>query len=244
MLTVILNIGMLPGIPGVGALFPLNGPSWSLFFELWVANLLFAMFWHSLQGKWLAALICIGAAGVIASRIAYPSLNAGAGYSTVAVGLARVRFSFFAGVAIAWLHRIRKQHISLPTWLILALIVAIFLGSPDMWAAREIEILSVLVGFPVLIYFGEESVRSSFLLSALGDASYAAYVIHWPLLLGLGHLAAIFHWHGSLYLELAFAIGITCIAFALHRYVDSPVRRWLSQLRPSPRLTREKVPKV
>ena len=67
LLSFFFGIFALPSPPmgALGALFPLNGPFWSLFFEFWVANLIFALFWRQLQGRLLWAMI-LGSASVLA----------------------------------------------------------------------------------------------------------------------------------------------------------------------------------
>ncbi|MFT4022650.1 MAG: acyltransferase [Flavihumibacter sp.] len=57
----LLNIFMIPAPPayevrGLGELYPLNGPAWSLFFE-YIGNILYAFFIRKLSTKALAALV-------------------------------------------------------------------------------------------------------------------------------------------------------------------------------------------
>ena len=93
----------------VSALFPLNPPAWSLFFELFV-NLVFVII-----GRRLSTLSCIGIVAVSAIWLAVAaaqqgSLNIGAGWPTFVDGFPRVLFSIFAGVLVArWLPETRRR---------------------------------------------------------------------------------------------------------------------------------------
>ena len=55
MLALLINLFLIPAVPGSGPeirgngeMFPLNGPSWSLFFE-YIGNIMYALFIRRLQ---------------------------------------------------------------------------------------------------------------------------------------------------------------------------------------------------
>src|SRR5699024_535852 len=63
LIATVLNALLLPVTPGVefrgfAEMFPLNGPSWSLFFE-YIANILYALFMHRLPTKILAIVVIV-----------------------------------------------------------------------------------------------------------------------------------------------------------------------------------------
>ena len=65
MLALLCAMFFIPAVPGVryevrgnGEMFPLNGPSWSLFFE-YIGNILYALFIHRLSKKALVAILRI-----------------------------------------------------------------------------------------------------------------------------------------------------------------------------------------
>ena len=65
MLTLLLSLFFIPAYPGAGydirgngEMFPLNGPSWSLFFE-YIGNLLYALFIRRLGNKALTVLVVL-----------------------------------------------------------------------------------------------------------------------------------------------------------------------------------------
>ena len=68
LLATLMNALLIPATPGaeirgVGEMFPLNGPSWSLFFE-YIGNLLYAFFIRLLPTRALAALVLLAACGL------------------------------------------------------------------------------------------------------------------------------------------------------------------------------------
>lgn len=106
--------------------FPILSPAWSLFYEFWVANLLFAVLGPRLRGAVLYGLIAAGLAGLLADLVWYGSLDVGSLWRTFAGGLPRVIFSFFTGVAVQRVHA-RRTPPRIPAWVILAVVVASFL---------------------------------------------------------------------------------------------------------------------
>ena len=103
-------IPVYPGAPydvrGNGEMYPLNGPSWSLFFE-YVGNILYALFIRRLSNKMLA-LLC-GATGLL--WVAFVTFDVstydmiGIGWTLDAVnffgGMLRMLFPFTLGMLIA-----------------------------------------------------------------------------------------------------------------------------------------------
>ena len=64
MLALLINLFLIPAVPGSGPeirgngeMFPLNGPSWSLFFE-YIGNIMYALFIRRMSTKALTALYC------------------------------------------------------------------------------------------------------------------------------------------------------------------------------------------
>ena len=63
-----VNVLLIPSPPGLeirglGEMYPLNGPSWSLFFE-YIGNLLYALFIRKLSTRSLAALVILAGCGL------------------------------------------------------------------------------------------------------------------------------------------------------------------------------------
>ena len=148
-----------PPMEPLGVLFPLNGPFWSLFFEFWVANLIFALFWRQLRG-WLLALIILGSAGVLgALGLYFGSLDFGWTWHQLPRGFARVCFSFFAGVALSRFHARQTHHPAIPSWVCLLVFTVVMLLPLRGFTKGPYEVAVVLLVFPALIYFGAGAVE-------------------------------------------------------------------------------------
>jgi peptidoglycan/LPS O-acetylase OafA/YrhL len=233
----VLTAAALP-VPPLGRsiiLFPLNTAVWSLFFELWIANLAFALFWRQLHGRILWLVILASAVGLVASEREFHYMDTGWGWHNIAGGFPRVGFSFFVGVAIARLHALRPCALKIPSWTCLCLLaVALFLPVSGR-IAQLFSLVNILLLFPALIYFGAVAVEENAKLgSVLGDSSYAVYTIHVPLLViaswTLRESGLLKHvvWGNDIYLlEAAFILGVVLIALILDAKIDLPMRRSL-----------------
>ena len=94
----LMNACMIPATPGmeirgVTEMFPLNGPSWSLFYE-YIGNILYALFIRRLPTKVLAALAL---AAAMASSSDFQSLKSAAGGVLICAG-----FAVGVGVCLFW----------------------------------------------------------------------------------------------------------------------------------------------
>lgn len=219
-----LNLLMLPHFGTLaegGGMYPLNPPAWSLFYEL-VANAAFALV-VAWPARWIGGIVLAGLAGLVLT--CGDGLNGGAIWSDAPEALARVFFSFFLGVLIYRL-RIWQAAPSVPT-----LAVAVAFLAVTAWgygAQGPLDLLIVAGIFPVLIVIGAKASPSRRVATActfLGDASYALYVLHVPMvrvantaMIGLGLNPS---WWVALPF-LALAVGLSWLAF---RYFDGPVRR-------------------
>ena len=70
LLSLLMGLFLIPVFPGMGAdvrgngeMFPLNGPSWSLFFE-YIGSILYAVVLHRLSRKALACVTAVSGAGL------------------------------------------------------------------------------------------------------------------------------------------------------------------------------------
>jgi peptidoglycan/LPS O-acetylase OafA/YrhL len=227
-----LNFFLLPFLKGRAgdALFPLNGPGWSLFYELFVANLVFAAGWSFLKGKKMALFILASFVWLAAGARLHRSIAIGSFLDMLPYAPARVLVSFFIGVAV---HRARSRlkPARVPSWLLIALALSVFFVPLQGPAGILFDMFCVLIVFPTFIVLGAVAKeRNPSMGAMLGDASYALYSTHYPALciivpmmrrFGVGWSAA-----GALPLTAAlFGMG-----FLFHRYYDGPARAWLARL--------------
>jgi peptidoglycan/LPS O-acetylase OafA/YrhL len=205
--------------------FSLNPPLWSIFFEFWVANAVFASLIGKLTNwKRLAALILVSAVGLIVCERLFYTLSIGWLWKDFIGGFPRVMFSFFSGLALARLHFFRPPTLRLPSWLFVAAL-PILLSLPfEGKLARLYELFCVLIVFPAFIYWGAEAIEYKPKLGAvLGDVSYAVYAIHFPLWLLFSWSILRFGIHLDLVIQLLFVSIVLSVASVL-RVADAKLR--------------------
>ena len=113
MLAMLLNLFLIPAVPGTGPevrgngeMYPLNGPSWSLFFE-YIGNILYALFIRRLSTKALTRLVVIAGIGLASFSIFNLSGNyhLGVGWSMIDYnligGFLRMLFAFSIGLLMS-----------------------------------------------------------------------------------------------------------------------------------------------
>ncbi|WGG49809.1 acyltransferase family protein [Rugamonas sp. DEMB1] len=216
-------------VRGDNALFPINGPYWSLFFEL-IANFVYAVICPKLT-KLLNVLIVL-CAGVAMAIIAFRNGDLNIGFSwglkSIVGGLSRSHFGFFLGlllykyhVAFACWCKGRVSH-----WFSIAAVVAILacpsFGTFNPW----FDLLAIALVFPMCVLIAAQPVESESKLTGtlvlLGAASYPLYVLHIPMAKVLNQ--------GLKYFPIplgGFVFAAIVIAFSiwLERKYDIPLRR-------------------
>jgi peptidoglycan/LPS O-acetylase OafA/YrhL len=154
-------------------LYPFNGPAWSLFVEL-IANAAFGGVARVLTGPALLLIVASAGSALILCA-AGPGILGGGTWEDLYIGLVRVGYSFFAGVLVYQVWLVRKPP-ALPVILIAAVMAAALVTS-------SYETATVLFVFPLLIWLGAASNPRQLTAACkwLGEASYAVYILHWPI---------------------------------------------------------------
>lgn len=181
-----LNLMLIPAL-FAGAVFPLNTPMWSIFFEL-VANALHGGVLHRWRNSHLAALA--GAAGIasLALAIHFGSYSLGSNAGDFIGGFPRVIFAYCSGVLL-W--RIWQDQPPIRLHPAALVPLGLFLFTP-----REpiTDFLFVALACPLLIAAGLSASPGRW--AAIGGAlSFPLYAVHRPILalaamLGAGPAAA------------------------------------------------------
>jgi peptidoglycan/LPS O-acetylase OafA/YrhL len=164
------------------AVFPLNNPAWSLFFEL-VANFASAIAWKRLTMSVLAGILAVAAVALAAIGTADGSLDLGSHWPTLLGGFPRVAYGFFMGVLLS---RIgpppRVQRIG--PWVPVLAAAGVLSVGPGAWRTTY-DLVCVLVVLPAIVWAGawtEPRGVTRRLFEGLGAASYPMYAVHVPLL--------------------------------------------------------------
>ena len=249
-LSLVLGLFLIPVIPGTGAdvrgngeMFPLNGPSWSLFFE-YIGSILYAIVLHRLSLRALRVVVVLSGIGLAACALGNMSgyYHTGMGWSLAdwgfVGGFMRLSFSFSAGLLIS--RGFRPRRIRGAFWICAAAIALVmacpYVGGPEASLLNGIyDTVCTLLIFPVLVYIGAcgttTDAFSTRTCNFLGEISYPVYIIHYPVM----YMFYAWVWaHGYTFGEvwpvcaLLFP-GIILLAWTALRLYDAPVRRYLSR---------------
>lgn len=159
--------------------YPLNGPAWSLFFELAV-NLLAASLWRHLSLRKLCWCVGLAIPPLIAVALVNGSLNGGVAWDTFYVAGSRVLFGFFAG---ALLQKLPLKAPKANPLLLVAVLVPIFLADPPTDLRPYYDLVIAIVVFPLVVAMGAEASPTagiSRMFTYAGEISYPLYVLHTP----------------------------------------------------------------
>jgi peptidoglycan/LPS O-acetylase OafA/YrhL len=228
-----------PVIIGGPQIFPLNGPQWSLFYEL-VVNIIWAPLVH-LPVKFFAAIAAIGFI-----VLAFTGFYGGDTTDYFYIGLPRVCASFCAGIVIH--HVSPKLSASWPWrkifWAASAVMVLIFfvpgeLPHPLLW-------LWITVGSPLVVLSGTKvilqgSAEKFALLS--GELSYPIYCLHFPIFAWTNGIYRYFNGDQNIAVELPLVVVVVAIlSYLALRYYDEPVRALITKRLASSRSNEKLVP--
>ena len=250
-LAFLLTCCFIPAIPGAlhevrgnGEMFPLNGPSWSLFFE-YIGNICYALFIRRLSTKALSWL-------VVALGVVYIWFSVGnvSGYESVGVGwtlgdsvnifggFLRMMFPFSLGMLLA--RNFKPMKVRGIFWIAIVVLLGLFsvpfFPSVDGICVNGIyEMCCIMIAFPALVWLGASGVTSdkasTGICKFLGDISYPLYIVHYPIM----YLFYAWLIKNSLYTladtwqVVAGVYGLNVVlAYTTLKLYDEPVRCWLT----------------
>ncbi len=227
-------------VRGLGEMYPLNGPSWSLFFE-YIGNILYVLFIRKFSTKALAILVTLAGFGLATYAIFGPLGDICVGYSLTSSeftgGFLRLLFSFSAGLL---LFRIFKPiKIKGSFWICSIVLITLLAiprigGSEHLWMNGLYDTICFALIFPLLVYLGaSEKLTGKYttrLCKFLGDISYPLYMVHYPFI----YLYYAWVKNGDLTFEqslpgaLGVVIGSIVLAYLCLKIYDIPVRKYLT----------------
>ena len=162
---------------GDDQIFPLNGPQYSLFFEM-VVNIMWG--YSSWVRRCVPALcLSIFCFGLL---IALGALG-GDTSTNFLTGFPRVGASFFYGVVLFYLERRLKRSLNLSPLFIVSGLISLALFCCPFALPFKIEIAWVAVLSPILVLSGSRTNLSGRLKQSalyLGKISYPVYILHYP----------------------------------------------------------------
>jgi len=242
----LMNAFMIPATPGaeirgVGEMYPLNGPAWSLFFE-YIGNVLYALFIRRLSTRALAVLVAAAGCGLAAFSVWGPLGDICVGFSltgeNIVGGSLRLLFAFPAGLLLSRVFR--PVWVRGAFWIGSLAVVALASvprigGSEHLWMNGVYDALCAVVLFPLIVWIGASGKTTDRVTSRickfLGDISYPLYMVHYPF------IYLYYAWvknenltfGQSLPGAAALVAGSVALAWLCLRFYDEPVRRFLSK---------------
>lgn len=240
-----INALLIPAVPGgeirgLGEMFPLNGPSWSLFFE-YIGNILYALFIRKLSTKVLAAVVFVAGCGLAAFAILGPYGDICAGFSLTGIeftaGFLRLLFSFSAGLLL--IRVFKPAHIKGAFWICSLAVVALLAvprigGAENIWMNGLYDTVCFLFFFPLIVYLGASGKTTdkytNRICKFLGDISYPLYMVHYPFIYlyyaWVKNEQITFNesWLGA----VAVVVGSMLLAYICLKCYDMPVRKYLA----------------
>jgi peptidoglycan/LPS O-acetylase OafA/YrhL len=241
-----INACLIPAAPGfeirgVGEMFPLNGPSWSLLFE-YIGTILYALLLRKLSAKALAVVVLVAGCGLAAFAIYGPYGDICVGFAltgdNMLGGFLRLLFSFSAGLLLSRVFK--PANIKGSFWIgSLAIIVLSAIprigGSESLWMNGVYDTLCCIAIFPLLVYLGASGKAmgkaTAKFCKFLGDISYPLYMVHYPFIylyyawVKNQNLTFVQSLPGA----VALVTGSILLAYLCLKLYDEPVRNYLTK---------------
>lgn len=250
MIALLFTLFLIPAFPGAnyevrgnGEMYPLNGPSWSLFFE-YIGNILYALFIRKLSNRGLMLLtLFLGVA------LAWFALFDISGYGSIGVGWTldgvnflggalRMLFPFTMGMLLS--RHFKPLKVRSAFWICSAVLVGLFTvpyieGTSSISWNGLYEIFCIIVVFPILVWIGASgsttdkySVR---ICKFLGDISFPLYIVHYPFMyLFYAWLIKkqLFTFAETWQVAMGVYLWNILLAYIVLKVYDEPVRKWLA----------------
>ena len=212
-------------------LYPFDFPAWSLFFEL-IANLVLALIGRRLNNTVLASVIGLSFLGLVAVGLTAGTLDQGVRPMQAAGGLARVMFSFFAGVALYRVWRARPLKLSLHPLIMFVLLVLPLVYMPPKPYEWPYDLAVIVIYFPLLVMFGAQAKAGpawAAIATVLGAISYPLYVLHVAIWHAIKPPLDAMLEAGAPWTGLAVLAVLLAISWLAETYLDLPLRRFVGK---------------
>lgn len=214
--------------------WPLNPPLWSLFVEMLVG--VFTAAWLMRSSQTCKIFVVALASGVLLyGGLTQNTLNQGVFITDAPIALARILWSFTAGLLIhSWTNssQATTTRPKVLTWAHIGLVVTLLTCLMLETSVGMIEFLLVVAVGPLVIacIWRNTRQRAHAGLHLAGELSYALYALHWPLASLLRNGARKFDWmtqdsYASLALMGSAIIAISLLAVIFY---ERPLRRRLT----------------
>ena len=248
MIALLLTMFMIPALPGMpyevrgnGEMFPLNGPTWSLFFE-YLGNICYALFMRRMSTKILVLFTLL--LGIVHAWFFVGDVS---GYDMIGVGwtidkvnfwggFVRMLFPFSMGMLLA--RTLTPQKVKGAFWICSVMLVALFavpyIPSDGGISLNSLyEFVCIVLIFPLLVWLGACGTAEgglSHINKTLGELSYPLYIVHYPIMyifykwLIKNEIYTLSEcWH----IALLVVISSIALAYLCLKFYDRPLRKLL-----------------
>jgi peptidoglycan/LPS O-acetylase OafA/YrhL len=218
---------------GENGLFSVNGPYWSLFYEL-LTNIIYVTVRKYLSDRLLIIWVIFFGFLVTSACLMHGDLDVGVNWklSSAAAGFSRAMFGFGLGLLLFRKIEVIKIYVSIQLPLFSFVAVILILATPSIGRFNAIiDLISVFFIFPlcIILSLGPSPKIYAQMLLALGSVSYPIYVFHLPAaqmvsLLSNGNARGGAPFSGLIFVAIMFLFSLY-----LEKYFDIPTRRYLSK---------------
>lgn len=241
----VIPVGKGLDIRGWNEMHPLNGPSWSLFFE-YIANIAYAVFLRKASKMVLGILVFIAAGFTIHYAFTNPHGDIIGGWSIddatqLKIGFIRLSFPFLMGIFLARVVKLKYTKNAFLTTSILLIILFAFPrlgGNTAPWKNAFYECFTLMIMFPIVILLGAGGKvigeTANRFCKFLGDISYPIYITHFPLV--YVYTAWVVNGKHTLAEPQSWIVGLMTVmisiimAYVFMKFYDIPVRKWLGKI--------------
>jgi len=240
---------LVPELRGSGQLFNLDGPSWSLLFEI-SANVAYALIVKRLSSRALFAIVFVAGSVMIQRAYHYGGLDFGPSSAQGLDGWSRAFFGFFLGIALFRVRahpRLAALHIHPMT---AALVLSVILGWQTPARHRIIpDLLAALVLFPTIVAAGANTLLSGRCAKTclwLGSMSYPIYILQSgpTALLHVTRIGYSLNAAQGITASIVAGSFVIMIAYAALKLVDEPAQRWFKGRRATSRTAPSSPPAI
>ncbi len=216
-----LDLLMIPSLAGAGPFYRLNGPQWTLFYEL-LANFIHALVLKRVPTKAMLALALVMGAWLIHTVRLHGSDTMGVNaptWDTWWMGLPRVGFSYVLGVWIGRKYVDGFRTPSLPWWLALLVPVAGIMAVPYLPFSKATgDLLFVILLLPPsmwLIAMAQPPQALRAPMEWLGNFSLPLYCVHLTVIVWISEVFGL-----SMPVWIGAVVAACIVAYAFSRLVS------------------------